>query len=68
MCGIAGYIGINKIPKKYIDLGLKSLVQRGPDNQNKIEIKKKNLNIKLINNKILETGIPMNFERISENL
>ena len=30
--------------------------------------KKKNLNIRLINNKILETGIPMNFERISENL
>ena len=52
MCGIAGYIGINKIPKKYIDLGLKSLVQRGPDNQNKIEIKKKNLNILLLHSRL----------------
>ena len=41
MCGIAGYIGSKKIPKKNIDLSLKSLIQRGPDNQKKIEIKKK---------------------------
>ena len=37
MCGIAGYIGCKKIKKKDIDLSLKSMIKRGPDNQKKIE-------------------------------
>ena len=52
MCGIAGYIGSKKIPKKNIDLSLKSLIQRGPDNQKKIEIKKKNQHILLLHSRL----------------
>jgi asparagine synthase (glutamine-hydrolysing) len=52
MCGIAGYIGNKKIQKKNIDLSLKSMIQRGPDNQKKIEIKTNKQNVLLLHSRL----------------
>ena len=52
MCGIAGYIGCKKIKKKDIDLSLKSMIQRGPDNQKKIEFKRNKQNILLLHSRL----------------
>ena len=36
MCGIAGYIGFEKINKERIERAKKLLINRGPDSQNNI--------------------------------
>jgi len=52
MCGIAGYIGKKKISKLIVDKCINSLIQRGPDNQKKIQINNKSKKIILLHSRL----------------
>jgi len=52
MCGIAGYIGKEKIDDTLIKKTLELMRNRGPDNQDYIKIKDGNINILLLNTRL----------------
>ena len=52
MCGIAGYIGKKTISKLIVDKCINSLIQRGPDNQKKIQINNKSKKIILLHSRL----------------
>ncbi len=58
MCGIAGYIGSEKISEGFLSNTLKLMRNRGPDNQNFKKFNLKNLNIYLLHSrlKIIDLG------------
>ena len=52
MCGIAGYIGRNKIPYSVTLSTLRSMYNRGPDNQKHLEINKENFYVNLFHSRL----------------
>lgn len=52
MCGIAGYIGFEKINKERIDRAKKLLINRGPDSQNNISFSVGKTNYELIHTRL----------------
>ena len=48
MCGIAGYIGFNKINEEIIHKSLAAMYQRGPDYQSSAHLESGNINVHLL--------------------